>query len=140
MGEVTNRCDPVDELLGVLQSRRRRLAIYYLCNHREGEPVGVDALAAAIAAMEIAGTQPWADVGTAGMPLLSVGGETDGNRTEHLRISLVHTHLPKLEETGIVEYDHASGTVRATRPPKEFWERLRRHQQFSAGLSATEVE
>lgn len=141
VGQLTNYSDPVGELLGLLRDRRRRLVIYYLRNRSDAEPVRVDALASTIAAMEVAGEQPWQDVRSTGSTLkpLEPNGEYGQNWTERVLVSLVHTHLPKLHETGIVEYDSAAETVRAAHPPAEFWERLRSFQQFNAQLAATEV-
>jgi len=142
VGQLSNDSDPVGELLGLLRSRRRRLVIYYLRNHTESEPIEVDALASAIADMEVAEEQPWEDAGQdeAALTPFERGGVSESDRTEHVRISLVHNPLPKLDEKGVVEFDFATGTVRATHPPKEFWDRLRSYQQFSAGLAATEVK
>lgn len=141
MGQLTNYSDPVGELLALLRDRRRRLVIYYLRNRSDAEPVSVDALASAIAAMEVAGEQPWQEVRSTGSTLKprEPNGGYGRNGAEHVQISLVHTHLPKLHETGIVEYDSAARTVRAAHPPAEFWERLRSCQQFNAQLAATEV-
>lgn len=136
MGQLPNHSDPVDDLLGLLRNRRRRLVIYYLRNHTEAASVPVDQLASAIATMELAGVQPWAGAGAA-LPAAENEGRT---RAEGVRISLVHVHLPKLDENGIVDYDVQNGTVRATQPPEEFWARLRSHQRFSAGLAATETD
>lgn len=43
------------------------------------------------------------------------GAEFDEQRRRRVRTALHHNHLPKLEESGFIEYDSDSGTVRMAR-------------------------
>ncbi|RDI69625.1 DUF7344 domain-containing protein [Halopelagius longus] len=85
-----------DELFRILSNSRRRYIIYYL--HEEGDEMSLKELAARIAAVEN---------GTA------VEDVTDEER-QRVYISLYQTHLPKLEEAGIVSYDDEERMVELT--------------------------
>lgn len=84
---------PVDAVFDVLRSPRRRYVLYQLSER--SEPMGVDALAARVAA--------WEDEPD--------GGGADGDDRRRVLASLHHTHLPKLIELGLVEYDEAERRV-----------------------------
>lgn len=95
-----------DELFRILSNSRRRYIIYYL--HEEGDEMSLKELAARIAAVEN---------GTA------VEDVTDEER-QRVYISLYQTHLPKLEEAGIVSYDDEERMVELTPRTAEegfFW-------------------
>lgn len=83
-----------DEVLELLSNARRRYVLYYLSRRDDG--VDLSDLAANIAAWE-------AD--------RSVESITDEDR-RRVYISLYQTHLPKLEQAGIVSYDTEERTVR----------------------------
>lgn len=85
-----------DELFRILSNSRRRYIIYYL--HEAGDEMSLKELAARIAAVEN---------GT------SVDEVTDEER-QRVYISLYQTHLPKLEEAGIVSYDDEERIVALT--------------------------
>ncbi|ADQ69363.1 hypothetical protein C499_12365 [Halogeometricum borinquense DSM 11551] len=85
-----------DELFRILSNSRRRYIIYYL--HEAGDEMSLKQLAARIAAVEN---------GT------SVDEVTDEER-QRVYISLYQTHLPKLEEAGIVSYDDEERIVALT--------------------------
>ncbi|MUV57124.1 hypothetical protein SAMN04487947_4114 [Halogeometricum rufum] len=85
-----------DELFRILSNSRRRYIIYYL--HEAGDEMSLKQLAAQIAAVEN---------GT------SVDEVTDEER-QRVYISLYQTHLPKLEEAGIVSYDDEERIVALT--------------------------
>lgn len=85
-----------DELFRILSNSRRRYIIYYL--HEAGDEMSLKQLAARIAAVEN---------GT------SVEDVTDEER-QRVYISLYQTHLPKLEEAGIVSYDDEERIVALT--------------------------
>lgn len=78
------RRDPLSELLSGLARRRRREVLYYLVEH---EPVDLESVAGQIARRE-RGADP-----------------------EAVRIDLVHNHLPKLADRGLIEYDPRSGAI-----------------------------
>lgn len=85
-----------DELFQILSNSRRRYIIYYLSEG--GNELSLKSLATKIAAVE-------SDV-----------SESDITSDERQRvyISLYQTHLPKLEEAGIVTYDEDERTVALT--------------------------
>lgn len=85
-----------DLVFELLSSTRRRRVLYYLREH-DGMAT-VNELAEQIAAMEN-------DVEV-----------EDLNRQQRKRVyvSLYQTHVPKLEEAGIIEYDDETGEVRLT--------------------------
>ncbi|GAA0534913.1 hypothetical protein GCM10008994_07310 [Halorubrum ejinorense] len=85
-----------DELFSLLSNPRRRFILQYLNRNREG--IRLQALATEVAAWE---------------------NETDPDdltdkQEKRLYVSLHQTHIPKLEEAGIVEYDGDSGEIRLT--------------------------
>ncbi|MFC4448397.1 DUF7344 domain-containing protein [Halorussus aquaticus] len=83
-----------DEVFEVLKSPRRRYALYYL--RREGGESELSDLTEQVAAWENE-TTPAA---------LST------DQRKRVYISLYQTHLPKLDEANIVEYDRDAGIVR----------------------------
>jgi len=83
-----------DEVFEVLKSPRRRYALYYL--RQEGGETELSDLTEQVAAWENETT---------------VAGLTTEQR-KRVYISLYQTHLPKLDEADIVEYDRDAGVVR----------------------------
>lgn len=88
----------VDDYLGALAHRYRRLALYYL---RRRERATIETLARWIAAVE-------EDV--------PVDEVAEADRTS-VTVDLFHIHLPKLADAKVVEYDRRSGDVRYRDPP-----------------------
>ena len=99
------------ELFGVLAAAHRRRILFLLCEREAVNlPEGLLTRAAS------------ADDGNAGgrQSVSASGGETrpgDGSlssatvREEDLELALVHKHLPKLENRGLVEWDPHEGSV-----------------------------
>lgn len=91
---TSDRTSWVDTLYGLLSESRRRFVLYELMERGE---VTVDGVARRIVEHET--------------------GEHDDGSAKPLErsvpISLVHTHLPRLADCGLVEYDAATGTVAA---------------------------
>ncbi|USZ68094.1 hypothetical protein NGM10_15350 [Halorussus salilacus] len=83
-----------DEVFEVLKSPRRRYALYYL--RREGGETELSDLTEQVAAWENETT-------TAALTT---------EQRKRVYISLYQTHLPKLDEADIVEYDRDAGVVR----------------------------
>ena len=83
----------VDESLSLLSNRRRRDVLYCLS---ETKVASIESLATAIVAREVS------------VPAERVSPDD----RERLLIDLYHTHLPKLADRGLIEYDQRSGTVR----------------------------
>lgn len=89
----------LDTVYDILSDRHRRYALYYLQDH---DPVSADELAEQIATWEA-----------------NTGGTDDVDETqERIAIELRHTHLPKLRDTGVIEYDRRSETIRHGTPPE----------------------
>ncbi|VTT88118.1 hypothetical protein DM2_1452 [Halorubrum sp. DM2] len=85
-----------DALFSLLSNPRRRFILRYL--NRTDESIQLQDLAAEVAAWE---------------------NETDrealtSKQRKRLYVSLYQTHIPKLEEAGIVEYDGDTGQIRLT--------------------------
>lgn len=92
----------LDAVFEALRDRRQRYALYHL---QEAEICGIDELTDRIAAWEQAegsGEQEKA--------------ENETLRTE-INAALHHHHLPRLDESGLVEYDERTCTVRFREPP-----------------------
>lgn len=85
-----------DLVFEILSNTRRRMVLYYL--RQLGGSATVKQLAGEIAALEND---------------TSVDDLTRQQR-KRVYVSLYQTHLPKLEETGIIEYDDDEGEVRLT--------------------------
>lgn len=98
----------------ILSSPRRRYLLYYL--HQEGEPVSIQELSAQIAAWE--NDVPVEDL--------------TSQQQKRVYVSLYQTHIPKLEEAGIAEYDQEEGTVRLT-------SRVEQMDEYLADTSRREV-
>ncbi len=85
-----------DVIFDVLSSSRRRYVLYYLSQHEE--PVELPALAEEVAAWETESTVE----------------ELSSQERKRVYVSLYQTHIPKLEEVGLVDYDQDSGQVSLT--------------------------
>lgn len=95
----------VDALFDVLSRRRRRCALACLMEHTE--PVALSELAREVATREN---------GTA-------AAEISDDRVRSVESSLYHSHIPKLAEVGVVEYDPERASVRFSGDPERI-ERL----------------
>jgi DNA-binding transcriptional ArsR family regulator len=91
-----------DLVFEILSNTRRRMVLYYLRQH-DGVAT-VKELAEQIAALEN-------DVDV---------DELRRQQRKRVYVSLYQTHVPKLEDAGIIEYDDASGEVRLTNRANEF--------------------
>jgi hypothetical protein len=85
-----------DELFQILSNSRRRHIIYYLSE--ADEPLSLKRLATMIAAAESDTPE----------------SEITSEERQRVYISLYQTHLPKLEETGVVTYDEDERLVSLT--------------------------
>lgn len=82
----------LDETFDVLAHSHRRYVLYYL--RTNGEGVALDTLAAMLA-NELEGP--------------SATGTSD--TTEHIEVTLRHTHLPKLADAGLITFDADTNSV-----------------------------
>lgn len=85
--------DPAPALIELFADPRRRLLLHYLLDRDEGVPLWE--LSRRIATAE---TPPPAD-------------GPDGNRILSVYVSLYRTHVPALEDAGVVEYDETERVV-----------------------------
>lgn len=83
----------LDELFRLLSNPRRRYVLYHLT--KESDSVTADDLATRIAMREAMDPEM----------------NTNGNHINSVRASLRHTHLPKLEDHGVITVGPTSGTV-----------------------------
>lgn len=97
----------VDAMFDVLSDRRRRHVLASVLDHGQG-----------IALSELAEDVATRDTGASRGEVPPHPGENrmevSGDPVQKLTVSLYHTHLPKLEEAGYVEYDPDSDVVRPT--------------------------
>jgi hypothetical protein len=87
-----------DGIFHILQCRRRRLVLKYLCEYDGEEPIGMSDIAEHIAALEHDTT-------------------VDGLRSQQRQrvyIPLYQSHLPKMDDAGIIEYNQDRGLVETT--------------------------
>lgn len=89
----------VDVIFGALTDHRRRLALYYL--EEEGGVGDFGSLVNQVASWE------------RDQPIRTVSDED----RDRVKAEFHHSHLPKLEELGLVEYDQRSGAIRYADPP-----------------------
>lgn len=82
---------PLDRLYGVLTAERRRRLLFYL-HRKDGDVASCTELVDYLVVDE---AESVADLDT-----------------DEVAISLYHTHLPKLADAGLIEYDERSRTVR----------------------------
>jgi len=85
-----------DVVFDVLSSSRRRYVLYYL-SQRE-QPVELPSLAEEVAAWETESTVE----------------DLSSQERKRVYVSLYQTHIPKLEEVGLVDYDQDTGEVSLT--------------------------
>ncbi|MFC6767293.1 DUF7344 domain-containing protein [Natrinema soli] len=94
-----SRADAVDTVMDLLANRRRRAVLQYL-EEVDGSATLTE-LAVEIAAQE-AGSEPNA---------ISDHGAISARDRRAVRISLHHTHIPKLAAAEAIDYDTATETV-----------------------------
>ncbi len=97
-----------DVIFDIMSNRRRRFVLRYLQN--EGEPAQLTDIATALAAVE-SDTTP---------------GEVDRQARKRAYVSLYQTHVPRLAEEQVVEYDADAGTVSLRDPAEELLDQVGR--------------
>jgi hypothetical protein len=95
---------PDAERFGLLRNHRRRYVLRYLA--MEGNPADFDEMVDTVAAWE--NDVPVEDVSS--------------DQRKRVYVSLTQTHLPKLDDAGVIDYDETAGVVRR-RPRAERLER-----------------
>lgn len=92
--------DRLDEVLAAIENPRRRDLLYYL---DEFDLSNVEELAEWIATRE-SDAPP---------------GEVPDETRQRVRIGLTHTHLPKLADVGVIDFDRRSGAIRCQELPSQ---------------------
>jgi len=114
MADATPSLDVVFDLLS---NSRRRYALYYLNDQSDGVAT-LETLTENVIAFE-----------------QQTGATDEGHTTDRhasVRTELTHTHLPKLEDAGILEHDRRSETVRYWRQPSvEEWLEHAHHKEIA---------
>ncbi|MFU1780590.1 hypothetical protein ACM16X_04335 [Haloarcula japonica] len=87
-----------DDLFHVLQCRRRRLVLKYLHEHPGGEPADMSDIAEHIAALEHDTTVD----------------SLRSKQRQRVYIALYQSHLPKMDDAGVINYNQDRGLVEAT--------------------------
>jgi hypothetical protein len=118
----------LDDAFNILSNSRRRYILYYL--YTRSEPATIDELAGQIAAWENE---------------IAVE-DLDDTARRRVYVSLYQTHLPKLDDFGIADYDRDDGTVTLTDRAEEIVRYLpveederREFTWYYVGLSAVAV-
>lgn len=97
-----------DTIFDILSNSRRRYVLYYL--DQEPESIQLTDLAEHVAAWEN------------GTDVDSLGKK----ESKRVYVSLYQTHIPKLAEAGLIEYDKEAGTVSLASNATEIYDYLRR--------------
>ncbi|WP_089826424.1 DUF7344 domain-containing protein [Halogranum amylolyticum] len=84
-----------DELFHLLQSGRRRAVVRYLCDHRDESTFEMRDIAVQVAAWE--NDKPV--------------DRLESDERQRVYIALYQSHLPKLDEAGVIEYNQSRGWV-----------------------------
>lgn len=122
-GEATPSLDLVFDLLS---NSRRRYALYYLNDQSDGVAT-IETLTENVIALER--TRDGGETAAA-----ETGTTADSNSVDRqtaVLTELQHSHLPKLEDAGILEHDQRSETIRYWgQPSLEEWLEHARHKEF----------
>ncbi|MFC4542156.1 hypothetical protein ACFO5R_09470 [Halosolutus amylolyticus] len=87
-GCYPDKAPMIDQLMDTLGESVRRETIHYFENHSSGKTATVDELVA------------------------HIGARVPNKDREELSLLLRHTHLPKLQSRGWLEFEHRSNTIR----------------------------
>ncbi|ADB61400.1 hypothetical protein Htur_2523 [Haloterrigena turkmenica DSM 5511] len=125
--ELTAQVTPsLDLIFELLSNRRRRYALYHLYDQPDGVAT-MDELTDAVVTHQYLESN--ADRETDDRT--DADGALEGRR-QQVRMDLQHTHLPKLEDAGVLEHDHRSEMVRYwNQPSLEEWLEHARHKELA---------
>lgn len=128
--ELTAEVTPsLSVLFDILSSSCRRYALYYLYDQADGVAT-VDELTDAIATFQNTVTAQSSGENTSEAANSSDFESEREEQRQRIRMELQHTHLPKLADIGILEYDQRSDTVRYwTQPSLEEWLEHAKHKE-----------
>ncbi|WP_339103012.1 hypothetical protein [Haloterrigena salinisoli] len=128
--EVTPSLDLIFELLS---NRRRRYALYHLHDQSDGVAT-MEELTDAVVSRQYLESNADRTAET-DRPEADADADADcdlENRRRRVRMELQHTHLPKLEDAGVLEHDHRSEMVRYwNQPSLEEWLEHARHKELA---------
>lgn len=96
MGESESEVLPSDDVFEVLSNHRRRMVLYHL--QEAGGRIAVNELAEHVAAMEN------------DLPV----EELSSQQRKRVYVSLYQTHLPKMAQLNLIDYDQQEGNVALT--------------------------
>lgn len=96
MGESESEVLTSDDIFEILSNHRRRMVLYHL--QEAGTPIAVNELAEHVAAMENE---------------VSVD-QLSSQQRKRVYVSLYQTHLPKMAQMDLIEYDQEEGMVALT--------------------------
>lgn len=92
-----------DDVFHLLQNQRRRLVLQYLIENVPATDTEMRAVTEQVAAWENDTTVE----------------KLSSTARQRVYIALYQSHLPKLDETGVIEYDHNRGTIEPRAPLKQ---------------------
>lgn len=104
---------PLSRILTALTDQRRRYICYHLA---DTDPSEIGECATAVAAQEV-GCSP---------------ATVPEDKRQSIETSLYHTHLPKLDDLGIIDFDERTCAIRFQHPPPYFKEFLKLARRIEA--------
>ncbi len=114
---MTDATPSLDLVFELLSNSRRRYALYHLNEQPDGVATLETLTENVVAFEQKTGTRD---------------GEHTTDRHASVQMALTHTHLPKLEDAGLLEYDRRSEMVRYWRQPSvEEWLEHARHKEIT---------
>ncbi|MEY7848095.1 hypothetical protein AB7C87_02685 [Natrarchaeobius sp. A-rgal3] len=114
----TDTSPSLDLVFDLLSNRRRRYVLYFLYDQPDGVAT-LDDVTDNVVALESRAEDP------------ESMSEIDEQKLQ-VRTELQHVHVPKLEDSGILEHDRRSETVRYwTQPTLEEWLEHAYHKEFA---------
>ncbi|ADQ68243.1 hypothetical protein C499_14975 [Halogeometricum borinquense DSM 11551] len=93
-----------DDAFRLLQDERRRAVLRFLRAEENSDPTPLSTLTSFVAGVAHRDGSDGDDSG-------DTGGTPDAKAQDRARVSLHHSHLPMLEEYGVVKYDSEDETV-----------------------------
>ncbi|MXV62498.1 hypothetical protein GS429_10565 [Natronorubrum sp. JWXQ-INN-674] len=144
--KITAEVTPsLDLIFDLLSNRRRRYTLYFLHDQPDGVAT-IDEVTEAVVALQSGDSDAGSEHAQTAMdpgPGPSAGPDSEihanadcssdlEQRRLRVRTELQHTHLPKLEDAGVLEHDQRSETVRYwTQPSLEEWLEHAQHKELS---------
>ena len=122
----------LDEIFDLLSNRRRRYALYYLHDQPDGVAT-IDELADAVVTRQYVESSTEGSSASDEQLEFDSDADTDSRleqRRQQVLMELQHTHLPKLEDAGVLEHDQRSEMIRYwNQPSLEEWLEHAEHKE-----------